>query len=52
MTQIKQILIILAVASLAGWLAYPFINPSEDYWNNIGPNWDRMLNPCKYEACA
>ena len=24
---------------------------SKRYWEAIGPNWDRMLNPCKYQNC-
>jgi len=35
---------------LAVWynLGHEKKNP---YWENIGPTWDKMLNPCKYENC-
>jgi len=23
----------------------------KDYWENVGPQWDRMLNPCSYSKC-
>jgi hypothetical protein len=26
-------------------------SPSKDYWENVGPQWDRMLNPCKFKEC-
>ena len=24
---------------------------SDEYWQSIGPRWDRMLNPCSYGKC-
>jgi hypothetical protein len=33
-------------------LLYAFAAPiSKEYWENVGPTWDRMLNPCDYEEC-
>ena len=26
-------------------------NPGGEYWENIGPRWDKMLNPCDYGNC-
>ena len=23
--------------------------PSKQYWESVGPNWDKMLNPVNYE---
>ena len=25
---------------------------SKVYWESVGPKWDQMLNPCKYEECV
>ena len=46
----KQIVLVLLVI---GILALVTINvgPSQEYWEAVGPRWDRMLNPCKYEEC-
>jgi len=24
---------------------------SKQYWEQVGPHWDQLLNPCKYEQC-
>ena len=52
MNTVKNILVIIAVATLAWWCIYPMVDQSQNYWDNVGPNWDRMLNPCKYRECA
>jgi hypothetical protein len=43
-------LIFITVLTFIG-LTLVVYNPSKDYWENVGPQWDRMLNPCKFEKC-
>ena len=41
----------LAVLLLVGFLAViiqPVLEKNKDYWESVGPSWDRMLNPNKY----
>ena len=30
---------------------FTYSSTSQQYWENVGPTWDRLLNPCKYEQC-
>jgi hypothetical protein len=40
----KKVVIIISVVSiLTAWLT--IVPSSQDYWEGIGPSWDRMLNP-------
>jgi high-affinity Fe2+/Pb2+ permease len=44
--------IILVIA--LGFMLYgifSFAGANDKYWESVGPRWDRMLNPCKYEIC-
>ena len=44
-------LIFVTFLTLVG-LAAAFYSPdSKAYWESVGPTWDKMLNPCSYEAC-
>jgi hypothetical protein len=43
---------ILTILLFAGFVAILLDNPSKDYWESVGPSWDRMLNPCKYTECV
>jgi hypothetical protein len=46
-TVMWKISIIMVVALMC--LLYSIAAPSsKEYWENVGPHWDRMLNPCKY----
>jgi len=45
----KVFLIMLAGFLCMLWLIMSA--DSKDYWESVGPRWDRMLNPCKYEEC-
>ena len=42
---------LIAVLLLVGFLAVviqPVFKANEQYWESIGPSWDRILNPNKY----
>lgn len=45
----KLIIVLLLAGGL--WGLWPFFGDSKTYWQNVGPNWDRLLNPCSYEEC-
>ena len=45
---IKWIVVAVFVFGTAYAVAH---NPSKDYWEGVGPQWDRMLNPCSYQVC-
>ena len=42
---IKWVVIAVFVFGTAYAVAH---NPSKTYWANVGPTWDRMLNPDTY----
>lgn len=47
-----KISIILTVGML--FLLYTVMSyggTSKQYWESVGPQWDRMLNPCSYSQC-
>jgi len=31
---------------------FAYSGASQLYWENVGPTWDRLLNPCKYTDCV
>jgi hypothetical protein len=43
---------ILIVVGLILFAYAKLLPASTEYWENVGPNWDRMLNPCNYEECV
>ena len=43
-----RVLIILAVIAFIGLYLVITPSPNKDYWEAVGPSWDRMLNPDKY----
>jgi len=43
-----RVLIILTVITFIGLYLVITPSPSKNYWENIGPSWDKMLNPDKY----
>jgi len=47
MQKISLIVILLFVC--IGWLL--LVPSSTEYWENVGPQWDQMLNPCDYKEC-
>jgi hypothetical protein len=38
--------IITFLVFISAWLA--IIPSSKEYWQNVGPRWDKVLNPDKY----
>jgi hypothetical protein len=46
---IKLFIIVFFVLGAGYVIAY---DPSKEYWEAVGPKWDRMLNPCKYNECT
>jgi len=49
MWKVSIILVIGLMFLLYSIFAYS--GASKIYWESVGPDWDRMLNPCKYEEC-
>jgi hypothetical protein len=47
MQKISLIVILLFVC--IGWLL--LVPSSTEYWENVGPQWDQMLNPCNHKEC-
>ena len=46
---IEMIKFSLAMVAMLFVMLYLILQPvSKDYWENVGPSWDRMLNPNKY----
>ena len=41
-----SIILLIIFIGLAGLVYY---NAGSDYWESIGPQWDRMLNPVNYD---
>jgi len=46
-----KMLILLTVLTFVGLALVVYTPASKDYWESVGPSWDRTLNPCKYEKC-
>ena len=44
-------LYLLTVLTAVGMFLVVYESPSKDYWANVGPQWDQMLNPCDYKEC-
>lgn len=42
-TSIGLVIVFLAIASLC------YYDPGREYWEAVGPRWDKMFNPGKYE---
>ncbi len=42
-TSIILLIIFIGLASLV------YYNAGSDYWESIGPQWDKMLNPVNYD---
>lgn len=45
----KISVVAVVVLIVIGW--YSQIDSSKQYWEAVGPRWDRMFNPCKYGDC-
>ncbi len=45
---LKNSLIMFFMVALVVSLLLYYKPSSEEYWESIGPKWDRMLNPNKY----
>ena len=43
---------IILIIIITGILALAWLDLSRAYWESIGPQWDRMLNPINYETSA
>ena len=41
-------LILLIILTFVGLTLVVYDSPSKTYWENVGPSWDRLLNPNKY----
>jgi hypothetical protein len=41
-------LILLTILTFVGLAMVVYSPSSKQYWENVGPSWDRMLNPNKY----
>ena len=41
-------LILITILTFVGLALVVYDGPSKTYWENVGPSWDRMLNPNKY----
>ena len=41
-------LILLTLLTFVGLAMVIYSQNSKNYWESIGPSWDRMLNPNKY----
>ena len=41
-------LILLMILTFVGLVLVVYDSPSRTYWEDVGPSWDRMLNPNKY----
>ena len=39
---------LLTFLLFVGFTVVVLSNPSKTYWENVGPAWDKMLNPNKY----
>jgi hypothetical protein len=42
---------ILIIVGLILFAYAKLLPASQAYWEDVGPQWDRMLNPCDYEHC-
>ena len=43
-----KMLILATVLTFVGLFLVVYDSPSKQYWENVGPSWDKMLNPDKY----
>jgi len=43
-----KMLLLVTILTLVGLFLVVNPSPSKQYWESIGPSWDRMLNPNKY----
>ena len=41
-------LILLTAITFRGLYLVMNPSPNKDYWESVGPSWDRILNPDKY----
>ena len=46
--KINVFIVLLMVAMF--YLALTVESPSRQYWESVGPKWDKMFNPNKYAA--
>ena len=46
---LRSSLILLVLVFILVRIAVYYNSESETYWENIGPSWDKMFNPNKYE---
>ena len=44
-------LIFVTFLTFVGLALIVYSPNSKAYWENVGPSWDRMLNPCKFKVC-
>lgn len=40
--RIALVILVIMIAILV------YYDPSKEYWENVGPTWDRTLNPCTH----
>jgi hypothetical protein len=45
---LKTSLIIIVAIFMLGYGMYSYSDANNNYWESVGPSWDRMLNPNKY----
>ena len=48
----KNSLILITFVFLMVYGIFAFSDASKTYWESVGPDWDRMLNPCNYTECT
>jgi len=48
---LKVSIILVIGALLLGYSVYSVSSESKQYWEQVGPHWDQLLNPCKFEQC-
>jgi hypothetical protein len=42
-------LVLVTILTFVGLAMVVYDGPSKSYWQDVGPSWDRMLNPNKYK---
>ena len=48
---LKGSIIMVVLVTVFVYIVVHFDQENETYWETVGPRWDRMLNPCKYQTC-
>lgn len=42
---------LILIAGLFCLLYATTVPASKSYWQNVGPQWNKMLNPCNFKEC-